>query len=177
MLRPGDQPANSDAALNGPAQWCFDFNGRNRRPPRDPVNAMLSMAYTLLAKELTVIAASVGLDPYLGFYHQPRPGRPAMALDLMEPFRPLIAESVVLSAVNNRMLTPEHFLAAGKSVTMSQSGRKAFFRAYELRMDQLVTHPLFDYRVSYRRLLEIQTRLMSQMIRGEIDTFPVFVTR
>lgn len=177
MLKPGDQPANPDEALGEPPRWKFDFRGRNRRPPRDPINAMLSMAYSLLAKDLTVVAASVGLDPYLGFYHQPRPGRPALALDLMEPFRPLIAESVVLSAVNNRMLTPEHFLAAGKAVEMSPSGRKAFFRAYELRMDQLVTHPLFDYRVSYRRLLEIQTRLMAQMIRGEIESFPVFVTR
>lgn len=177
MLKPGDQPANNDLAIGEPPRWTFDFNGRNRRPPRDPINSMLSMAYSLLAKDLTIVSAAVGLDPYLGFYHQPRPGRPALALDLMEPFRPLIAESVVLHAVNNRMLTPEHFLSAGKSVEMSQSGRKAFFRAYELRMDQLVTHPLFDYRVSYRRLLEIQTRLMAQMIRGEIETVPIFVSR
>lgn len=177
MLKPGDQPANPNMAFGEPPRWTFDFRGRNRRPPRDPVNAMLSMAYSLLAKDMTVVAASVGLDPYLGFYHLPRPGRPALALDLMEPFRPLIAESVVLSAVNNRMITKEHFIAAGKAVEMTSSGRKAFFRAYELRMDQLVTHPLFDYRVSYRRLLEIQTRLMAQMIRGEIEKFPVFVTR
>jgi CRISP-associated protein Cas1 len=177
MLKPGDSPTNPEFALGEPPQWKFDFNGRNRRPPRDAVNAMLSMAYSLLAKDLTVVAASVGLDPYLGFYHLPRPGRPALSLDLMEPFRPLIAESVVITAINNRMLTPEHFLQAGKGVTLSEPGRKAFFRAYESRMDQLVTHPLFDYRVSYRRLLDIQTRLMGQMIRGEVDTFPVFVTR
>ncbi|QDS85925.1 CRISPR-associated protein Cas4/endonuclease Cas1 fusion [Rosistilla ulvae] len=177
MLKPGDAPADPDAAIAAPPRWSFDFNGRNRRPPRDAINAMLSLAYSLLAKDLTVVAAAVGLDPYLGFYHLPRPGRPALALDLMEPFRPLIAESVVLSAVNNRMLTPEHFVPGGRGVFLSDSGRKAFFHAYELRMDQLVTHPLFEYRVSYRRLLEIQTRLMAQMVRGEIETFPVFVTR
>ena len=95
MLKPGDAPLNPDAAFSDPPKYAFDFRGRNRRPPRDPVNALLSLAYALLAKDLTVIAASVGFDPYLGFYHLPRPGRPALALDLMEPFRPLIAESVV----------------------------------------------------------------------------------
>ncbi|MEZ6092580.1 MAG: CRISPR-associated endonuclease Cas1 [Pirellulaceae bacterium] len=177
MLKPGDAPSNPAEALPSPPRWTFDFAGRNRRPPRDPINAMLSLAYSLLTKDMTVVAASVGLDPYLGFYHLPRPGRPALALDMMEPFRPLIAESVVISAVNNRMVTPEHFIAAGNGIALTESGRKAFFHAYELRMDQLVTHPLFDYRVSYRRLLEIQTRLMAQMIRGEIETFPVFVSR
>lgn len=177
MLKPGDAAADPADALGGPPRWNFDFSNRNRRPPRDRVNAMLSLAYSLLAKDLTVISAAVGMDPYLGFYHLPRPGRPALALDLMEPFRPLIAESVVISAINNRMLTPEHFVPGGRGVFLSNSGRKAFFHAYELRMDQLVTHPLFDYRVSYRRLLEIQTRLLAQMVRGETDTFPVFVSR
>ena len=116
---------------------------------------MLSLAYALLAKDLTVTAAAVGFDPYLGFYHLPRPGRPALALDLMEPFRPLLADSAVITAINNRMIYPEHFVEAGRGVSLTTSGRKAFFRAYEQRMDQLVTDPLFDYRVSYRRLLEI----------------------
>ena len=138
---------------------------------------MLSLAYALLAKDLTIIAAAVGFDPYLGFYHLPRPGRPGLALDLMEPFRPLIAESAVITAINNRMIYPEHFVAAGRGVTMTTSGRKALFKAYEQRMDQLVTHPLFDYRVSYRRLLEIQTRLLARVVAGELKTYPVFVTR
>ncbi len=177
MIKPGDAPSNPDMAIGEAPHWTFDFQGRNRRPPRDPINALLSLAYSLLAKDLTIVAAAVGMDPYLGFYHLPRPGRPALALDLMEPFRPLIAESAVISAINNRMVTPEHFIAAGQAVSLTPSGRKAFFRAYETRMDQLVTHPLFDYRVSYRRLLEIQTRLLAQMVRGEIDEFPVFVSR
>jgi CRISPR-associated protein Cas1 len=155
----------------------FDFDGRNRRPPRDPVNAMLSLAYSLLAKDLTVAAYAVGFDPYIGFYHQPRYGRPALALDLMEPFRPLIADSAVLTAVNTGMVTERDFVRVGGSVALSVAGRKGFFRAYELRMDTLVTHPLFDYRVSYRRMLEIQARMLARVLDGEIGKYPVFTTR
>ena len=177
MLKPGDAPLDPNAALGEAPKYAFDFRGRNRRPPRDPVNALLSLAYALLAKDLTVIASAVGFDPYLGFYHLPRPGRPALALDLMEPFRPLIAESVVLTAINTRMVYPEHFVPAGRGVSLTVAGRKALFRAYEQRMDQLITHPLFDYRVSYRRLLEIQTRLLARVVTGELESYPVFVTR
>ncbi len=155
----------------------FDFEGRNRRPPRDPVNALLSLAYSVLAKDLTIACYAVGFDPMLGFYHQPRHGRPALALDLMEPFRPLIADSAVLSAINMRMVTASDFVQAGPAVALTASGRKGFFRAYEMRMDSLATHPLFDYRVSYRRMLEIQTRLLARYIEGEINEYPVFVTR
>ena len=161
----------------GATGFTFDFLGRNRRPPRDPVNALLSLAYSLLAKDLTVTCYAVGFDPYMGFYHQLRHGRPALALDLMEPFRPLIADSAVLSAVNTKMVTERDFVKAGGAVALSPAGRKGFMRAYELRMDSLVTHPLFDYRVSYRRLLEIQTRMLARVIEGEIPGYPVFVTR
>lgn len=155
----------------------FDFEGRNRRPPRDPVNAMLSLGYSLLAKDLTVACYAVGFDPMVGFYHQPRFGRPALALDLMEPFRPLIVDSAVIQAINTRMVTANDFVRVGRAVAMKPEGRKGFFRAYELRMDTLVTHPLFDYRVSYRRMLEIQARLLAKYLQGEIGEYPVFVTR
>ena len=155
----------------------FDFKKRNRRPPRDPVNALLSLGYSLLSKALTVACTAVGLDPYLGYYHQPRFGRPALALDLMEPFRALIADSAVLTAINQRMVTTKHFQSAGDAVALTPSGRKAFFQAYEQRMDQLVTHPIFGYRVSYRRVLEIQVRLLARLLTGEIGQYPVFVTR
>jgi CRISPR-associated protein Cas1 len=158
-------------------QFRFDFVGRNRRPPRDAVNALLSLAYSLLAKDLTIACYAVGFDPYMGFYHQPRFGRPALALDLMEPFRPLIADSAVLSAINTRMVTPKDFVRVGPGVALTPTGRKAFFRAYELRMDTLVTHPFFEYRVSYRRLLEIQARLLARVLEGEVAEYPVFVTR
>jgi CRISPR-associated protein Cas1 len=155
----------------------FEMDGRNRRPPRDPVNAMLSLGYSLLAKDLTVACYAVGFDPYVGFYHQPRFGRPALALDLMEPFRPLIVDSAVLTAINTGMVTLRDFVRAGGAVALTAGGRKGFFRAYEMRMDALVTHPMFEYRVSYRRLLEIQARLLARVLEGEIGEYPVFTTR
>jgi CRISPR-associated protein Cas1 len=157
--------------------FSFDFAGRNRRPPRDAVNALLSLAYSVLAKDLTIVCHTVGFDPYLGFYHQPRFGRAALALDLMEPFRPLIADSAVLSAINTRMVGPRDFVRTGEAVALRPDGRKAFFRAYEQRMDTLVTHPLFGYRVNYRRVLEIQARLLERVLRGELSVYPVFTTR
>jgi CRISPR-associated protein Cas1 len=159
------------------SQFHFDFSGRNRRPPRDAVNAMLSLGYSLLAKDFTIACYAVGFDPFLGFYHQPRFGRPALALDLMEPFRALIADSAVLTAINTRMVTPRDFIQAGPAVSLTPAGRKGFFRAYELKMDTLVTHPQFEYRLSYRRLLEVQARLLARYLEGEIDEYTVFVTR
>ncbi|MGH9340595.1 MAG: CRISPR-associated endonuclease Cas4g/Cas1g [Acidobacteriota bacterium] len=158
-------------------QFQFDFSTRNRRPPRDAINALLSLAYSLLAKDFTIACYAVGFDPFLAYFHQPRFGRPALALDLMEPFRPLIADSAVLTAVNTRMVTPGDFVQTGPAVALTPRGRKGFFRAYALRMDTMVTHPLFDYRVSYRRLLEIQARLLARVLEGELSDYPIFVTR
>jgi CRISPR-associated protein Cas1 len=169
MMKPDEEAGTSPLP--------FEMDGRNRRPPRDPVNAMLSLGYSLLAKDLTVACYAVGFDPYVGFYHQPRFGRPALALDLMEPFRALIVDSAVLTAVNTGMVTARDFVRAGGAVALTAGGRKAFFRAYEMRMDTLVTHPLFEYRVSYRRLLEIQARLLARVLEGEIAEYPVFTTR
>jgi CRISPR-associated protein Cas1 len=173
---PSDAGAETTVSED-PGGFTFDFTCRNRRPPRDPVNALLSLAYSVLAKDLTIVCNTVGFDPYLGFYHQPRYGRAPLPLDLMEPFRPLIADSAVLSAINTRMVTPKDFIRVGQSVALKPDGRKAFFHAYEKRMDELVTHPLFGYRLNYRRMLEIQTRLLARAVTGEIDCYPVFVTR
>jgi len=155
----------------------FDFNGRNRRPPTDPINAVLSLAYSLLSKDCTVAAHLVGFDPYVGFFHQPRFGRPALALDLMEEFRPLIAESAVLSAVNNGVLTPGDFVTAGNAVNLTPAGRKKFFLTYEQRMSALLTHPLFDYKISYRRALELQARILARVLTGEIPEYVPLLTR
>ena len=155
----------------------FDFRHRNRRPPRDPVNALLSLAYSLLSRDLTVAAASVGFDPFLVFFHQPRFGRPALALDLMEELRPLIADSAVLNAVNTRMVSASDFIRVGDAVALKPAGRKALIRAYENRIDTLVTHPTFGYRVSYRRIMEIQTRLLARVLQGEIGGYRGFETR
>jgi CRISP-associated protein Cas1 len=159
------------------APFTFEFTRRNRRPPVDPVNALLSFAYSLLAKDLTIICHSVGLDPFIGFFHQPRFGRPALALDLMEEFRPLIADSIVIGAINTGMVTTDDFIRVGPAVALTPRGRKGFLRAYEQRMDALVPHPLFGYRVNYRRVLEIQTRLLARLLTGEAYRYVGFETR
>ena len=170
MLKAGDKAET-------PEGFRLDFEGRNRRPPRDPVNALLSLGYSMLTKDLTIACYSVGFDPMMGYYHQPRFGRPALALDLMEPFRPLIVDSAVINAINTRMVTAADFMNSGDAVALTPGGRRSFYHAYELRMDTLVTHPIFDYRVSYRRLLEVQARLLGRVIEGEIGDYPVFITR
>lgn len=167
----------TDEASGAAGGFSFDFEGRNRRPPRDPVNALLSFAYALLAKDLTIVCATIGFDPFIGFYHQPRFGRPALALDLMEPFRPLIADSVVLAVVNTRMVGLKDFVRSGGAVALSGPGRKAFLHAYSQRMDSLITHPIFGYRISYRRVLEVQARLLARVVSGEVEVLPSFETR
>lgn len=159
------------------AEWAFDFNGRNRRPPRDPINALLSYAYSLLAKEFTVTALAVGFDPFLGFYHRPRYGRPSLALDLMEEFRPLVADSVVLAVVNNGIIRADDFVRRGPAVALTPEARKRFLQAYENRLETLITHPVFGYRISYRRVFEVQTRLLGRTLTGELAEYPAFTTR
>ncbi len=183
MVRPpsGDGAGGAEADGTGEGQGAdrmlFQFDGRNRRPPKDPVNALLSLGYALLSKDLTIIVTGVGFDPYLGFYHQPRYGRPALALDLMEEFRPLIVDSVVLSAINTGAVRPDDFLRRGGAVSLTPAGRSKFIRAYERRMDEEITHPVFDYRISYRRTLEVQARLLARYLGGEISEYPPFATR
>jgi CRISPR-associated protein Cas1 len=155
----------------------FDFRSRNRRPPRDAVNALLSFAYSILTRDLTIVCHAIGLDPFVGFYHQVRFGRPALALDLMEGFRPLIADSAVLYAINTGMVTRADVVRVGDSAGLTSRGRSALIRAYEQRMDQLVTHPVFGYRISYRRVLEVQARLLARYLEGEIPAYPGFETR
>jgi CRISPR-associated protein Cas1 len=161
----------------GGVSGAFDLDGRNRRPPRDPVNALLSFTYSLLTKDVTLAVASVGLDPLLGFYHQPRFGRPALALDLMEEFRPIVADSVVLAAINGSVVCEGDFLVHPSGVSLRPAARRRMLLAYERRMDQLIAHPIFGYRISYRRVLEVQARLLSRSILGEIGEYPSFRTR
>lgn len=156
---------------------AFDFTARTRRPPRDPVNAMLSLAYAMLAKELTGVILSVGLDPFLGFFHQPRFGRPALALDLMEEFRPLIADSVVISLINRGEVAPGDFISTARGTFLAETGRRAFWRAWFRRLDDPVTHPEFGYRMSYRRMLEVQARQIWRLCRGEASAYHGFTTR
>lgn len=155
----------------------WDFTKRNRRPPRDPVNALLSFGYAMLAKECTLALIGEGLDPWWGFYHQPRHGRPALALDLMEEFRPLIVDSATLTAVNTGMLTRNNFTRSAAGCMLGPKGRKAFLKAFEARMDQLVTHPLFGYRCSWRSVIRVQARLLARWVRGDIPRYQAMRTR
>jgi CRISP-associated protein Cas1 len=155
----------------------FDANGRGRRPPPDPVNALLSFTYALLVKDVTTTLTAIGFDPYFGVYHRPRFGRPALALDLSEEFRPLIAESVVLQVINNTEVTARDFLSRAGGCQLEKYGRRAVLRAYERRMSSEIKHPLFDYRVSYRRAIDVQGRLLAAHLLGEVDEYTPFVTR
>ena len=155
----------------------FDFATRNRRPPRDPVNAMLSFGYSLLTKEFTVALLAEGLDPWWGLYHQPRHGRPALALDLMEPFRPLIVDSAVITAINTGMVREVDFTRSANGCMLKPAGRKGLIRAYEARLDQIVTHPVFDYQCAWRAMIRLHARLFSRWLRGDVPHYSSITTR
>ena len=155
----------------------FDFNGRNRRPPKDPVNCLLSYVYALLTKDLTAVAIAVGMDPYLGVFHRPRFGRPALSLDLAEEFRPLVAESVVINVINNGEVSAKDFDVRAGGVSRSQNGRRSVLSAYERRLDTQVTHPTYGYKITYRRVLEVQARVLAAHLLGEIPEYTPFMTR
>lgn len=160
-----------------PAWSRGDADGRNRRPPTDPANAVLSFLYSLLTKELQVAVQSVGFDPMLGVFHRPRYGRPSLALDLAEEFRPLVADSATLMLFNNGELSEASFLCRAGAVALTDAGRRSVITAFERRLAQEVTHPIFGYRIEYRRVLEVQARLLARAVTGEIDHYPAFTTR
>jgi CRISPR-associated exonuclease Cas4/CRISPR-associated protein Cas1 len=155
----------------------FRLEARNRRPPADPVNALLSFAYALLLRAFMAPIVAAGLDPYLGVFHRPRHGRPALALDLMEPFHPLLADSTVLMAINNGEIGPDDFVWNGPACALQPRGRKAVIAAWERRLDQETTHPVFGYRLSTRRLLSVQCRLFARHLTGEIPEMPHYTPR
>ena len=170
--------ANEAESTEGTAPLpAFRFDRRNRRPPTDPVNALLSFAYAMLTRTFTVTLSAVGFDVYRGFYHQPRYGRPALALDLMEPFRPIVADSTVLQAINNGEVRVDDFLHGGAGTALKPAGRKRFIAAFERRLSQETTHPIFGYRLSMRRLIEVQGRLFGRFLMGEIKEYPHYLPR
>lgn len=167
MLRPGE----------GECGEAFRFEDRNRRPPSDPINALLSFCYSLLVKDCVAALRLIGFDPYFGVLHRPRFGRPALALDLAEEFRPLIAESVVLTLVNNGELSATDFVTRAGATALLPKSRRRVIGAYERRLEQQVTHPVFDYAVSYRRAIELQGRLLAAVVLGELDRYQPLMTR
>jgi CRISPR-associated protein Cas1 len=157
---------------------AFRMNGRSRRPPLDEVNAMLSFCYALLLHDCSAALTAAGLDPSVGFLHTDRPGRPGLALDLMEEFRPLIADRLVLALINRRQVAPSDFVKrTGGAVEMSPDARKTLVGAYQQRKQEQVKHPLLDITATFGRHPFLQARLLARTIRGELEAYPPLVLK
>ena len=172
-----DAPKKQETLLDLSSEDTFQFGHRNRRPPTDPINAMLSFGYAILTRQLSVALGMVGLDPFRGFFHAPRYGRPSLALDIMEPFRPIIVDSTILRTVNSGEIVPKDFVGGDVGVALTQHGRKKFLGAYERRMSETISHPIFGYKLSVRRLLLVQARLLSRYLLREIPLYPHYLPR
>lgn len=161
--------------LSNREQWPFE--GRVKRPPTDAVNALLSFGYSLLTNKVASAVQLVGFDHFVGYLHSSFYGRPALALDVVEEFRPIIVDSMVLTLLNNRMLTPNNFVVELGAYRLKDEGRKIFFTQFEERLNEEMIHPLFGYKVTYRRCLELQVRLLAKALTGEIDEYPPLLVR
>lgn len=157
----------------------FQFQARNRRPPTDPVNALLSFGYSLLRHDIQAAVNVVGFDPYLGYLHVERYGRPSLALDLMEEFRPLVVDAVVLSALNKRFLALSDFTTEPLSgaVSLTTEGLKTFLRLYEQKKQSKFKHPVMQRQCTYQEAFEIQARLLAKYLMSEIDKYPPLILK
>jgi len=157
---------------------AFAFTGRNRRPPTDPVNALLSFAYTLLVHDCRSALEGVGLDPCVGYLHTDRPGRPSLALDLMEEFRAFLADRLVLSLINRRQIQPKDFNdSAGGAVSMTDSARKTLLTTWQKRKQEEITHPYLGEKCKVGLLPHIQAQLLARHLRGDLEAYPPFIWR
>ena len=159
--------------LSDSRQWRF--SGRVKRPPTDPVNSLLSFGYSLLANKVASAVQLVGFDHFVGYLHSSFYGRPALALDIMEEFRPVIVDSVVLNILNNRMFTTNDFVNELGAYRLKDDQRKVFFTKFEERLNEEVSHPIFGYKATYRRCIELQGRLLAKYVTGEIEEYPPFL--
>lgn len=191
QLRFGSHGADAIRGVEGDAASCyfgifdhliitqkdgFQFKSRSRRPPLDPVNALLSFLYAMLAHDVRGACETVGLDPQVGFLHRDRPGRPGLALDLMEEFRPFLADRLALSLINRRQVAPESFkVAENGAVSMDDAARKTILVAYQKRKQEEITHPFLNERVSIGLLTHLQARLFARYLRSDLDAYPPFV--
>lgn len=156
----------------------FVFTGRNRRPPKDAVNAMLSFVYTLIGNDMTAALETVGLDPYVGFMHTLRPGRPSLALDMMEELRAYLGDRLVLSLINRKQIAIRDFLQQGdEGIAMTDSARKTIISAWQSRKREQITHPYLNEKVSIGLLPYIQAMLLARFIRKDLDDYPVFLIK
>lgn len=156
----------------------FRFNGRNRRPPKDEVNAMLSFAYTLLAHDVSAALETVGLDPYVGFFHTLRPGRISLALDMMEELRAYMCDRFVLSLVNRRQITKKDFsVQCDQCVMLTDAGRKTFLTAWQSRKKDEIVHPYLNEKISVGLIPYVQAMMLARYLRNDIDDYPVFIVK
>lgn len=156
----------------------FPFGGRSRRPPKDAVNAMLSLAYTLLTNDITAALETVGLDPYVGFLHTLRPGRASLALDMTEELRAYMGDRFVLSLINRRQISPSDFLYQGEQgVTLTEEGRRTFLTAWQTRKKETIIHPYLNEKIPVGLIPHAQAMLIARFIRGEVDDYPVFLIK
>ncbi|MDR0940430.1 MAG: type I-C CRISPR-associated endonuclease Cas1c [Mediterranea sp.] len=156
----------------------FTFTGRNRRPPKDAINAMLSFAYTLMANDVAAAMETVGLDPYVGFLHTLRPGRTSLALDVMEELRAYLGDRFVLSLINRKQINIKDFLSQGEEgIAMTDNGRKAFLTAWQARKREMIVHPYLEEKIPIGLLPYVQATLLARYLRGDIDDYPVFLIR
>lgn len=157
----------------------FSFPSRNRRPPTDPINALLSLGYSLLRHDIQSAVNIVGFDPYLGYLHVPHYGRPALALDLMEEFRPLIVDAIVFNLINQQHLTPDDFETEpiSNAVSLTKEGLKTFLQFYEQKKQSQFKHPVFKRKCSYQEAFEIQARLVAKYLMGETEKYPPLIVK
>lgn len=154
---------------------AFRFHGRSRRPPLDNANALLSFAYTLLARDCAAALQSVGLDPYVGFLHRPRPGRQSLALDLMEELRAVYADRFVLSCINQKILSPKHMQTQENgAVLLTDDGRKAFLSAWQNKKKEQITHPFLKEKLPWGLVPYVQALLLARTLRGDLEIYPPF---
>ncbi|WP_130811759.1 type I-C CRISPR-associated endonuclease Cas1c [Olsenella sp. Marseille-P4559] len=155
---------------------AFEFRGRNKQPPLDPVNAMLSLFYTMLSLDCSSALRGAGLDPYIGFMHTDRPGRRSLALDCMEELRPILVDRFVLTVINNRTIKAKHFeTRENGEVRLTDDGRKVLFDAWQEKKREVVTHPFLHEKMPYGLVPYVQAQLLAQYVRGDIDGYPPFM--
>jgi CRISPR-associated protein Cas1 len=157
----------------------FSFQHRNRRPPKDPVNSLLSLGYALLRHDVQSAVNLVGFDPYLGYLHYQRYGRPSLALDLMEEFRPLVVDAIVLNALNHPFLSPDHFITEPLSgaVSLTRDGLQIFLKMYQQKKQSQFKHPVLNQQCTYQEAFEIQARLMAKYLMDETDKYPPLILK
>ena len=159
-------------------QESFPFSGRNRRPPKDAINAMLSLAYTLITNDITAALENIGLDPYVGFLHTLRPGRASLALDMTEELRAYLGDRFVISLINRRQITPKDFLFQGElGVVLTDNGRRTFLTAWQNRKKETIIHPYLNEKIPIGLIPHAQAMLLVRHIREEIDDYPVFLIK